>query len=54
MTLSGFGQDFKTWLQHPFSTDMNALGWFKFFGLVIAINVIYVIILAHIRRALES
>jgi len=32
---------FKTWLRQPFSADMDAFHWFLFFGLVIAISVLW-------------
>lgn len=54
MTLQGFTDNFKTWLGHPFSTDMTALQWFYFWGLLIAIGALWYIILSHLRRALES
>lgn len=32
---------FRNWLAQPFSTDMDALHWFLFFGLVIAISILW-------------
>ncbi len=43
--------DLKSWAQHPFSTDMDALHWFLFLGLLIAISVLWGLILSSIRRA---
>ncbi len=43
--------DLKSWAQKPFSADMDALHWFLFFGLLIAISVLWGLILASLRRA---
>jgi hypothetical protein len=40
---------FKDWLARPFSTDMDALHWFLFYGLIIAIAVIWHFIDKQIR-----
>lgn len=44
-------ENFKAWLAQPFREDMDALGWFCFFGLVIVISALWAIILRHIREA---
>ena len=43
-------EEFKAWLQEPFQTDMDALHWFLFVGLFIAISVIWGIILRHLKE----
>ena len=45
--MSGFWDKFKTWLTKPFSVDMDALHWFYFFGLIIAISVLWGFVLKH-------
>lgn len=32
---------FRTWLNQPFSADMDAFHWFLFFGLIIAISILW-------------
>lgn len=32
---------FKAWLNQPFSADMDAFHWFLFFGLIIAISILW-------------
>lgn len=32
---------FKAWLRQPFSADMDAGHWFLFFGLLIAISILW-------------
>jgi hypothetical protein len=39
--------NFTAWLAKPFSTDMDAFHWLIFFGLLIAISVIWGFILRH-------
>lgn len=39
--------NFKGWLQSPYQEDMDALHWFYFFGLLIAIGVAWRLILHH-------
>lgn len=41
----------KAWAAHPFDSDMDALHWFYFFGLLIAISVLWGLILSSLRRA---
>jgi len=41
--------NFKDWLAHPFSTEMDAWHWFYFYGLIIAIAVGWSLILNLIR-----
>jgi len=43
--------DFKNWLAHPFSSDMSALHWFYFFGLLIAISAAWGLILRAMKPA---
>lgn len=47
-------QNFKSWLAQPFRTDMSALDWFYFFGLLIVISVVWGIILRHMRSLAAS
>lgn len=41
--------DFKAWAQHPFSADMDALHWFYFIGLLVAISILWGTILRIIE-----
>jgi hypothetical protein len=34
-------ESFKDWLHRPFSADMDAVHWFLFFGLLIAISILW-------------
>ena len=43
--------DLKAWAQAPFATDMDALHWFYFLGLLISISILWGLILSSIRRA---
>jgi hypothetical protein len=36
-----FMDSFKQWLRQPYSTDMDAFHWFLFFGLMIAISILW-------------
>ena len=40
---------FQEWLKKPFSSDQDALHWFLFFGLIIAISVLWGFVLKAIR-----
>lgn len=31
----------KDWLKQPFSADMDAFHWFLFFGLIVAISILW-------------
>lgn len=42
---------FKTFMSEPFKSDMSALDWFLFIGLIIIIQIMWVIILRHVREA---
>lgn len=33
--------DFKAWIQQPFSADMDALHWVYFIGLLVAISILW-------------
>lgn len=44
---------FKAWLKKPFSTDMDALHWFLFFGLFIAISIGWSFVLSHTVKGIE-
>lgn len=45
--------DFKNWLSRPFSSDMDALHWFYFFGLILVVGFAWGMILKHIERGIE-
>lgn len=34
-------ESFRTWLRQPFSADMDAFHWLLFFGLLIAISILW-------------
>lgn len=42
-----FGR-FDDWLKRPYSSDMSALGWFAFFGLLIIISWLWSTVLRKI------
>jgi len=42
-------QDFQNWIAQPFSPSMDAWHWFLFFGLLIAISVLWSFILYTLR-----
>jgi hypothetical protein len=44
---------FKTWFNQPFSTDMSAVHWFYFWGLIIFIAVAWTFVLRHIFEGVE-
>jgi len=46
-------QDFKDWLASPFKSEMSALHWFYFLGLIIVLMVLWRIILRHIFETIE-
>jgi hypothetical protein len=33
--------EFRAWLKQPFSADMDAFHWFLFFGLLIAVSILW-------------
>lgn len=41
-------EKFKTFLARPYAEDMDAWGWFAFFGLIVVISLAWGIILKHI------
>lgn len=43
--------DLKAWAARPYSDDMDAVHWFLFLGLLMAISVLWGLILASIKRA---
>jgi hypothetical protein len=43
-------QNFQAWLKQPFSSSMSVAGWFWFFGLILAITVIWKLILIPIEE----
>lgn len=46
-------QNFKTWLQQPFTEGMDAFHWFLFFGLLIAISIGWSFVLKHTIGSIE-
>lgn len=34
-------EEFRAWLKRPYNEDMDALHWFLFFGLLIAISILW-------------
>lgn len=45
--------DFKKWAASPFSADMDALHWFYFLGLLIALSTLWGLTLRSIKGAVE-
>jgi hypothetical protein len=46
--------NFKTWLAGPFSANMDAFHWFLFFGLLIAISILWKLVLRHVVGGVEA
>jgi hypothetical protein len=46
-------EKFKGWYSQPFSTEMSATDWFFFFGLFIAISVLWGLILRQLKELAE-
>jgi hypothetical protein len=46
---SDWWADFKTWTRHPFATDMDALHWFYFIGLLLIIGAAWGLILRAMK-----
>lgn len=42
---------FKAWWQQPFSADMDAVHWFLFFGLIVAISIVWGMALRGLQAA---
>jgi len=42
--------NFKGWLNQPFSADMDAIHWFYFFGLLITISAVWAVILHQLTK----
>jgi hypothetical protein len=47
-------ENFKTWFAKPFSVDMSGFQWFLFFGLLIAISVLWSFVLKHTLGGIEA
>lgn len=45
---------FKAWFNQPFSTEMTALHWFYFFGLIIFISAAWGFILRHVYEGVNT
>lgn len=45
--------DFKNWLNQPFSADMPASHWVMFVGLLLLCLMLWGFVLGHIRQAAE-
>lgn len=43
-------QRFKNWWAKPFNSDMDATGWFLFFGLLIVISVLWGLVIREIKE----
>lgn len=46
-------EHFKDWLGRPFDTEMDALGWFLFLGLLIVLSAMWAVILKHLKEAMS-
>lgn len=42
---------FQSWFQKPFSSDMSAVDWFLFVGLLVVITGLWAMIFRHIKDA---
>lgn len=42
------------WVRRPFSTDMDAMHWFLFFGLVLCISFLWSRILHFVNKGIEA
>lgn len=42
-------QSFKNWFARPFSTDMDAVHWFLFLGLIVVLLSLWSLIFRHIE-----
>lgn len=45
-------ENFKGFVAMPFRSDMDALGWFMFLGLIIVIMILWGVILRHVKEAI--
>ena len=45
---------FKTWANRPFTTDMDAVHWFYFFGLIIMISLVWGLIMRHVYEGVGA
>jgi hypothetical protein len=45
--------NFKAWANQPFSSDMDAKGWFLFFGFVVCLSIAWGMIFRHLNDALD-
>lgn len=43
----------KDWYRKPFNSDMDATGWFLFFGLLIAISVLWGLVIREIKEIVD-
>lgn len=53
MNTTSLWDDFKQWFNQPFATDMSALHWFYFWGLLIFVAAAWMFILRHIYEGVE-
>ena len=42
------------WIKKPFSSDMDAMHWFLFFGLIIVISFLWSRVLFYINKGIEA
>lgn len=47
-------QRFYDWMRQPFSADMDAFHWFLFFGLLIAISILWGFALRTVAAVTEA
>lgn len=46
-------KNFKGFMAEPFKTEMSALDWFLFIGMILIILILWNIILRHIREVAD-
>ena len=49
--MQNFTEKFGAWLRQPFSPNMDAQGWFLFFGLLIVISFVWAVITRRLVAA---
>jgi len=47
--MNNLASEFGAWVKSPFKADMSAMEWFYFIGLLAVINIMWVMILRHVR-----
>ena len=46
-------ENFKAFMAEPFQSDMDAVRWFLFLGMILVILVLWNIIFIHIKEAID-